>query len=72
MTNLTEDDIEQNLIDLLKSEGYGYFHGTELDGVRGGLDQVVIEGVNLKHPCKGLILIWMKLLWLMLIAKCWI
>ncbi|SMN15967.1 Type I restriction-modification system, restriction subunit R [uncultured Candidatus Thioglobus sp.] len=44
MTNLTEDDIEQNLIDLLKSEGYEYFHGTELDGVRAGFDQVVIEG----------------------------
>jgi type I restriction enzyme, R subunit len=44
MTKITEDDIEQNLIDLLKSEGYEYFHGTELDGVRGGFDQVVIEG----------------------------
>ena len=42
MTNLTEDDIEQNLIDLLQSEGYAYFHGTELDGVRSGFDQVEI------------------------------
>ncbi|SMN17336.1 Type I restriction-modification system, restriction subunit R [uncultured Candidatus Thioglobus sp.] len=44
MTKITEDDIEQNLIDLLKSEGYAYFHGIELDGVRAGFDQVVIEG----------------------------
>lgn len=43
MTNLTEDDIEQNLIDLLKSEGYKYFHGTEIDNARNGFDQVIIQ-----------------------------
>lgn len=41
MTDLTEDAIEQNLIDLLKVQGYEYYHGTELE--RDDLSSVVLE-----------------------------
>ena len=41
MSKLTEDSIEQNLIELLKKEGYEYFHGSELQ--RDGYDSVVLE-----------------------------
>lgn len=41
MTDLNEDDIEQNLIDLLKIQGYTYFYGTDLD--RDDFDSVVLE-----------------------------
>ncbi|MCK5353588.1 MAG: type I restriction endonuclease subunit R [Methyloprofundus sp.] len=41
MTDLTEDAIEQNLIDLLKAQGYEYYHGTELE--RNGFGSVVLE-----------------------------
>lgn len=41
MTDLTEYAIEQNLIDLLKVQGYEYYHGTELE--RDDLSSVVLE-----------------------------
>ena len=40
MSHLTEDAIEQNLIDLLKNQGYRYIHGNELER---SLDGVVLE-----------------------------
>jgi type I restriction enzyme R subunit len=42
MTNLTEDAIEQNLIDLLTKQGYHYQHGNEIDRP---FDAVVLEDV---------------------------
>lgn len=50
MTDLTEDAIEQNLIDLLKVQGYEYYHGFELE--RNDFDSVVLEDelkTALKH-----------------------
>ena len=41
MTDLTEDAIEQSLIDQLKTLGYDYVHGADL--VRDNLAQVVLE-----------------------------
>ncbi len=41
MTDLDEDDIEQNLINLLKSQGYDYFHASELE--RDAFDSVVLD-----------------------------
>jgi type I restriction enzyme R subunit len=41
MTNLTEDDIEQDLINQLKNQGYQYFHGADLE--RSGFDSVILE-----------------------------
>ena len=41
MSHLTEDAIEQNLIDLLKKQGYSYCNGAALD--REGKDSVVLE-----------------------------
>ena len=41
MSQLTEDAIEQNLIDLLKNQGYTYSHGADLE--REGKDSVVLE-----------------------------
>lgn len=41
MSKLSEDAIEQNLIELLQAQGYAYCHGTQLD--RDGLDGVVLE-----------------------------
>lgn len=48
MTDLTEDAIEQNLIDLLKAQGYDYFHGSILaptgdEPQRDAFDSVVLE-----------------------------
>jgi len=48
MTDLTEDDIEQNLIELLKIQGYQYFHGSQIvpsdeDSQRDAFDGVVLE-----------------------------
>jgi len=48
MTDLTEDAIEQNLIDLLKVQGYDYFHGSILaptgdEPQRDAFDSVVLE-----------------------------
>lgn len=42
MTDLTEDAIEQNLIELLKAQGYAYFNGEALER---SLDAVVLEDV---------------------------
>jgi type I restriction enzyme R subunit len=41
MSELNEDAIETNLIDLLKAQGYQYFHGSDLE--RECLDSVVLE-----------------------------
>ena len=41
MVDLTEDAVEQNLIEMLKSQGYRYFHGTGLE--RDSFDSVVLE-----------------------------
>ena len=41
MIDLNEDAIEQNLIELLKTQGYTYSHGTELE--RDAFDCVVLE-----------------------------
>jgi len=48
MTDLTEDAIEQNLIDLLKAQSYDYFHGSILaptgdEPQRDAFDGVVLE-----------------------------
>ena len=48
MNNLTEDAIEQNLIELLKAQGYQYFNGPFIapsgdDPQRDGFDSVVLE-----------------------------
>ena len=48
MDNLTEDAIEQNLIDLLKVQGYEYYHGSTIspngeNPQREGFDSVVLE-----------------------------
>ena len=48
MTNLSEDDIEQNLIEMLQAQGYEYFHGSTIaptgdNPQREGLDSVVLE-----------------------------
>ncbi len=40
MTDLTEDAIEQNLVDLLQAQGYRYFNGADLDR---SPDAVVLE-----------------------------
>ncbi len=40
MNNLTEDAIEQNLLELLQAQGYAYCHGNELER---SLDAVVLE-----------------------------
>jgi len=50
MSHLTEDAIEQNLIDLLKNQGYRYIHGSELERP---LDSVVLEA-ELKNALKHL------------------
>jgi type I restriction enzyme R subunit len=47
-TKLTEDSIEQNLIDLLKIQGFEYFHGAEIapyteNAQREGFDSVILE-----------------------------
>ncbi|MEA3465147.1 MAG: type I restriction endonuclease subunit R [Thermodesulfobacteriota bacterium] len=41
MSDLTENAIEQNLIDLLRKQGYAYSQGSELD--RKGFDGVILE-----------------------------
>ena len=41
MTDLNEDAIEQNLIELLKTQGYRYFHDSDIE--RDGFDTVVLE-----------------------------
>ena len=48
MTDLNEDAIEQNLIELLISQGYHYFHGSSLapngdNPQRAEFDSVVLE-----------------------------
>ena len=48
MTDLTEDDIEQNLIEMLTAQGYEYFHGSVIapngeNSQREGFDSVVLE-----------------------------
>ena len=48
MNRLTENDIEQNLIDLLKGQGYEYFHGPDIapysaNPQRERFDSVVLE-----------------------------
>jgi len=48
MTNLTEDSIEQNLIELLKQQGYAYFNDADINPTsdnpqRDALDSVVLE-----------------------------
>jgi len=50
MTHLNEDAIEQNLISLLKNQGYRYIHGGDLDRF---LDSVVLEA-ELKRSLKRL------------------
>ncbi|GAW87487.1 type I restriction enzyme, R subunit [Bathymodiolus platifrons methanotrophic gill symbiont] len=51
MTDLTEGAIEQNLIGLLKTQGYEYYNGTELD--RNDFASVVLED-QLKASLKRL------------------
>lgn len=51
MSQLTEDAIEQNLIDLLKSQGYAYAHGADLE--RDGKDSVILES-HFKTALKNL------------------
>ncbi|GFO75920.1 type I restriction enzyme, R subunit [Bathymodiolus platifrons methanotrophic gill symbiont] len=51
MTDLTEGAIEQNLIDLLKTQGYEYYNGTELD--RNDFSSVMLED-QLKASLKRL------------------
>ena len=41
MSELTEDAIEQNLVELLTRQGYSYSHGTDLE--RQGLGTVILE-----------------------------
>ena len=48
MADLTEDAIEQNLIDLLKAQGYNYYHGSLIaptgeKSKRDTFDSVVLE-----------------------------
>ena len=48
MSRLTEDSIEQNLIDLLKIQGYKYYHGSTISPnaefpQREGFDSVILE-----------------------------
>ena len=48
MINLNEDDIEQNLIALLKKQGYQYFHGSQIapngdNPLRSGFDSVILK-----------------------------
>ncbi|WP_456391206.1 type I restriction endonuclease subunit R [Hydrogenimonas sp.] len=50
MSHLTEDAIEQNLIELLTAQGYRYIHGNELER---SLDSVVLED-ELKTALKRL------------------
>lgn len=48
--NINETSIEQNLIDLLKKQGYRYIHGTKL---KRNLDSVILEE-ELKNSLKRL------------------
>ena len=41
MSDLTENTIEQNLIELLTTQGYSYFHGSDLE--RDGFDNIVLD-----------------------------
>ncbi|MCK5679592.1 hypothetical protein KAI46_02130, partial [bacterium] len=41
MADLTEDAIEQNLIELLETQGYSYSHGTDLERV--SFDSAVLD-----------------------------
>jgi len=50
MSHLTEDAIEQNLIDMFKNQGYRYIHGGELER---SLDSVVLEA-ELKNALRRL------------------
>jgi len=58
MTNLTENTIEQNLIELLKEQNYIYFYGPDIapyssNPQREGFDSVILE-TQLKDSLKKL------------------
>lgn len=50
MLSLSESSVEENLIELLKKQGYGYLYGPEIapyssNPMRKGFDSVILEGV---------------------------